>query len=57
MCCRHTAYDAFVRGFDIIVPEDAVDAFTEDDHRSGLDYMKRVYGVNITKVSNIIRNL
>jgi hypothetical protein len=38
------------------VPEDGVDAFTEDDHVSGLDYMKRVYGAKIQKVSDIIRN-
>lgn len=54
ICDRHTAYDAFVRDLDIIVPEDGVDAFTEDDHVSGLDYMKRVYGAKIKKVSDII---
>lgn len=57
ICDRHTAYDAFVRDLDIIVPEDGVDAFTEEDHVSGLDYMKRVYGAKIKKVSDIIRNL
>jgi nicotinamidase-related amidase len=56
ICDRHTAYDAFVRDLNIIVPEDGVDAFTEDDHVSGLDYMKRVYGAKIKKVSDVVKN-
>ena len=54
ICDRHTAYDAFVRDLDIIIPEDGVDAFTENDHVSGLEYMKRMYGAKIKKVSEII---
>lgn len=54
VCDRHTAYDAFVRDLDIIVPEDGVEAFTENDHLSGLDYMNRIYGAKIKKVSDII---
>lgn len=57
ICGVHTAYDAFVRGLNIIVPEDGVDAFTEKDHVSGLDYMKRVYGAKITRLSDIISSL
>lgn len=56
ICDRHTAYDAFVRDLDIIVPEDGVDAFTENDHVTGLDYMKRVYGAKIKKVSDLIKS-
>lgn len=55
ICDRHTAYDAFVRDLGIVVPEDAVEAFTEADHLSGLDYLKRVYGAKISNVSRIIR--
>jgi nicotinamidase-related amidase len=57
ICDRHTSYDAFVRGFNIIVPEDGVDAFTEEDHTSGLDYIKRIYGARVEKISNIIESL
>ena len=56
ICDRHTCYDAFVRGFNIIVPEDGVDAFTEEEHKSGLEYMKRVYGAKIKKVGDIINS-
>jgi nicotinamidase-related amidase len=57
ICDRHTAYDAFVRGFNIIVAEDGVEAFTEEDHLSGLDYMKRVYGAKVKKTSEIVKDL
>lgn len=57
ICDRHTAYDAFVRGLKIVVAEDGVDAFTEQDHISGLDYMKRVYGAQVRKISEIIEKL
>jgi nicotinamidase-related amidase len=57
ICDRHTCYDAFVRGFDIIVPEDGVEAFTEEEHKSGLDYMKRIYGARIQKITDIIHSL
>ena len=57
ICDRHTCYDAFIRGFDIIVPEDGVEAFTEEEHKSGLEYMKRIYGARIQKITDIIHSL
>lgn len=57
ICIEHTAYDAFVRGYDIIVAEDGVQAFTAEDHLAGLDYMKLNYGAIIEPVSNIIKNI
>ncbi len=47
ICVRHTAADAFYRGYRIIVPTDGVEAFTEEDHLSGLDYLKQVYGAEL----------
>jgi nicotinamidase-related amidase len=57
MCDRHTAYDAFVRDLDIVVAEDGVDAFTENDHISGLEYMTKVYGAKIRKTTEIINSI
>ncbi len=48
MCCRHTAADAFMRGFRVIAAEDCLNAFTEEDHRSGIEYMRSVYDASIT---------
>jgi nicotinamidase-related amidase len=55
ICDRHTCYDAFVRGFNIIVPEDGVEAFTEEEHKSGLEYMKRIYGAKINSVKDVVQ--
>jgi nicotinamidase-related amidase len=57
ICCRHTAYDAFTRGFNILVAEDATTAFTVEDHILGLKYMQRDYGIKIRKVNDIIKSL
>jgi nicotinamidase-related amidase len=57
ICDRHTSYDAFVRGFNIVVAEDGVEAFTEEEHTSGLDYIKRIYGAKIRKIQDIIKSL
>lgn len=53
----NNTYDAFVRGFDIVVEEDEADTFTEDEHRSGLECMERMYVAKIKKVSDILGNL
>jgi nicotinamidase-related amidase len=58
ICVKHTVYGAFIRGYDlIIVPEDAVTAFTEKDHKMGLEYIKKNYGVLIESTSEVIKKL
>ena len=54
ICDRHSSYDAFTRGFKIIVAEDGVEAFTEEEHLSGLEYIRRMYGADIKKIKEII---
>ena len=36
---KHTAHGAFIRGYDIVVLEDGVNAFIEEHHRGGLEYI------------------
>ena len=57
ICVKHTVYDAFVRGYNVIVAEDGVEAFTGDDHVAGLKYMKQNYGARIEKVSDILKSI
>ncbi|MCS4541619.1 MAG: cysteine hydrolase [Euryarchaeota archaeon] len=57
ICVRHTAADAFFRGYKLIIPEDGVEAFTEEDHKSGIDYLKKIYGAEITTTSELIQKL
>ena len=45
-CARHTAADAFQRGYDLVWVTDALQAFTDDAHRQGLEYFKTWYVVD-----------
>ena len=57
ICIAHTAYGAFIRGYNTIIVKDGVNAFTEKDHLEGLDYIHNNYGASIKKVSDIIKDL
>jgi nicotinamidase-related amidase len=54
ICDLHTSGDALARGYNIRVSEDAVNAPTEEDHRSGLDYIRTNYGAEITNCDRLI---
>lgn len=54
MCCRHTAADAYNYGFDIVVPRETTNSFTEEDYLSGLKYLKEVYGADICDLDALI---
>ena len=55
MCVRHTAADAFFRGYHIIIAEDGVEAFTEEDQKQGLKYLEYVYNAKIMTIDEIIK--
>jgi isochorismate hydrolase len=57
ICIKHTSYGAFIKGYNIVIPEDAVNAFTKEDHKSGLSYIKDNYGAQLMRTSEIIKNL
>ena len=44
-CCRHTSGDAFQKGFDLVWVTDALQAFTDEAHQSGLDYYTAWYAI------------
>lgn len=54
MCVRHTAADAFFRGYKIIIARDGVEAFTEKEQEEGLKYLEYVYNATIMPVDQII---
>jgi len=54
ICVRHTAADAFFRGYKIVVAKDGVESFTEKDHVEGLNYLRDVYGAELKSVDEII---
>jgi nicotinamidase-related amidase len=55
MCVRHTAADAFFRGYHIIIAKDGVEAFTQEDQEQGIKYLEYVYNAKIMAIDEIIR--
>lgn len=55
ICVRHTAADAFFRGYKLIIAKDGVDAFTQEEHEEGLKYLKYAYNAKILTVDQIIK--
>lgn len=54
MCCRHTAADAYQYGFDLVIPEETTDSFTEEDYRQGLKYFKDTYGGDVCSLEELL---
>jgi nicotinamidase-related amidase len=57
MCIRHTAADAFFRGYHIVIAKDGVEAFTAEDQEQGLKYLEYVYNAKIMMVNEIIQQI
>jgi nicotinamidase-related amidase len=55
ICVRHTAADAFFRGYKIVIASDGVEAFTKEDHEQGLKYLEYVYNAKIMTINEIIK--
>ncbi len=55
LCVRHTAADAFFKGYKIIIAKDGVEAFTQEDHEQGLKYLEYAYNAKIVTVDEIIK--
>lgn len=54
LCVRHTAADAFQWGYKVVIPDDGVEAFTEEAYATSLVYMKETYAADITTVEKVI---
>jgi nicotinamidase-related amidase len=52
-CVRHTAYGAFTRNYGIKVPADAVCVFPGVDQEAALEYLKTIYGAEITTTAAV----
>lgn len=53
-CVRHSSYGAFTRGYGIKVPADAVCVFDGVDNDAALDYLKTIYGAEITSTDAVV---
>ncbi len=54
-CVRHTTADAFFKGYETIIAEDAVNSFTELQYRTGLQYLKFWYLADILPSKKIVK--
>lgn len=54
ICVRHTSADAFHRGYRVVIPRDCVQAMTDEEHESGLEYLERIYGARITTSDDLM---
>lgn len=57
MCCRHTCADAYMNGFDIVVPRETTTSFTDEDYESGLKYLKEVYGADVCNLEDTLADI
>lgn len=55
VCARHTAADAFFRGYELVAVVDGLQAFSEKDHKDGLEYLKFAYGTEVKTTDEIIK--
>ena len=54
ICVKHTVYDAFIHGYDIIVVKDGVKALPLVDKRI-IEYMKEKYAIEVKKIKDILK--
>lgn len=54
ICLRHTTADAFFRGYEVIVPKDAVEAVSDEDHESGLKYLETIYKADLPYTKELL---
>jgi len=54
MCVRHTSADAYQLGYNVVVAKEATDAFTEEDYKIGLAYLKTCYGADALSNDELI---
>lgn len=54
ICLRHTTADAFFRGYEVVVPKDAVEAISDEDHEAGLRYLETIYKVDLPYTKELL---
>jgi nicotinamidase-related amidase len=54
ICVRHTTADAFFRGYKVIVPRDAVEAISEEDHEAGISYLETMYKADLPYTKELL---
>jgi nicotinamidase-related amidase len=56
LCVRHTTADAFFRGYQVVVPRDAVESLSDEDHQSGLRYLEVMYRIDLPDTKQLLQS-
>jgi nicotinamidase-related amidase len=56
VCIATTAFDGYFRDYQIIIPKECVEAFTEKIKAAALDVIMRVVG-NVVSLSDVLNEL
>jgi len=48
ICVRHSAADAFYRGYKITIPSDCVESLVDGENEANVEYLKKTYNAKIT---------
>jgi len=56
ICVQHTAADAFFRGYDVLIPADAVEDVEDEPHEKALNFMKENYNVDVVNRDKLMES-
>ena len=56
ICVQHTVADAYYLGYDVKVPKDATDCFTQEIYDYTIKYLADIYGAEITDVDTLLKS-
>ena len=54
ICVQHTAGDAFIHGYRVMLASDCIAAFTPEDCAAGMAYMATMYGAAAATADEIL---
>ena len=54
ICVQHTAGDAFIHGYRVVLASDCIAAFTPEDYAAGMAYMATMYGAAAATADEIL---
>ena len=56
ICVQHTVADAYYLGYNVLVPKDATDCFTQEIYDYTIKYLADIYGAEITDVKTLLKS-
>ena len=56
ICVQHTVADAYYLGYNVVVPKDATDCFTQEIYDYTIKYLADIYGAELTDVNTLLKS-